>query len=414
MILPNKALISVIIPAYNCAAYLPAAIESALQQTYSPVEVVVVNDGSPDNTDEVVQPFLNRIVYMKQENRGLSGARNTGFRESHGDFVCFLDADDTLLPDKFEKQMAVFEREPDLGVVISGHLDIDADGVTVMLTAKKHWHRDALDHLLNHVVFPVHAALIRREVLDPNDPFPEVINRGEYQEDWQLWLDLALKGVQFSSVPEPTCRYWHRAGSGSSFSLKHFDGARRVVGWLRQHPNAKPYQKRIERLAAIVDMERVGRAWQAEQVDIANQELTVAVRRYPNYWREPGTLLRLFTASLNLEEQNRWSATTDILWMKQVMLDKRLPSSRSVLSPTEYHKLCASVWLATSDLAYANGDSNIRRHALASALKQSLIQCLSRQGLPATLRGLLGPNLVGKLKRFVYLNNNQTKPSENK
>lgn len=391
-------LISVIIPAYNCADFLSTAIMSTLDQTYSPVEVIVVNDGSPDNTDEVVQPFLDRIVYVKQENKGLSGARNSGFRASKGEYVCFLDADDTLLPEKFEKQIAAFGREPDLGVVISGYLNIAADGVTVISAVEKHWHRDALAHLFNHEVFPVHVALIRRSVLDTKDPFPEVVNRGEYQEDWQLWLDLALKGVQFSSVPEPTCRYWRRAGSGSSYPLKHLDGARRVVGWLSQHPKSVPYQHHIKRLAAIVDMERVGRAWQVGQVDLANQELVLAIRRFPSYWQEPGTMLRLFATSLSLDAQSHGSVSADPIFLMQTLLGDRLASTQKVLKPTEYRRLCASTWLAVSDLAYAKGDDFTRRRALQSAMRLSVGVCLSFQGLPATFRGLIGPKVISWLK----------------
>src|SRR5450756_966886 len=103
-----RPLVSVIVPAFRCAQYLTQAIESVLAQEGPSVELVVVNDGSPDETDEVVRPYLDRIVYIKQENRGLSAARNVGFRASHGEFICFLDADDILLPGKFRAQLGVF------------------------------------------------------------------------------------------------------------------------------------------------------------------------------------------------------------------------------------------------------------------------------------------------------------------
>ena len=184
----DNTLISIIIPAYNCAEYIDKAISSALSQVGVRCEIIVVNDGSPDATDDAVQPYLDRIIYLKQENRGLSAARNAGFRASSGDFVCFLDADDLLLPDKFLRQLAVFEREPDLGIVISGYFDVAADGETVLQAVRKPWHRDALQRMLNHEVFPPHAALIRRSVLERSTLFPEDIVTAESQEDWQLWL----------------------------------------------------------------------------------------------------------------------------------------------------------------------------------------------------------------------------------
>lgn len=393
--------ISVIIPAYNCAPFVPAAIQSAFDQTYPNVEVVVVNDGSPDNTDEVVQPFLDRIVYFKQANKGLSGARNAGFHQSKGEFVCFLDADDTLLPLKFEKQIALFHKEPDLGVVISGYLDIDSDGMTVIQSVEKHWHRDALDHLLIHEVFPVHAALIKREVLDRNDPFPEVVNRGEYQEDWQLWLDLALKGIAFSSVPEPTCRYWRRSGSGSSYPLKHLDGARRVVSWLKKHPLADLYMKKIEHLGSIVEMERVGRAWQSGQYDLAAGELESSIHKDPLFWREPSVLYRLFWTSLSIQEFAEWKNTKDIKYIEQRLCGEILDFLKGQLLLKDFKHLAAVAWLAVSDLYYAGNDSPGCHNAIGKALSYSVPVCLSRQGISSTIRGILGSKVIGFVKKII-------------
>ena len=104
--------ISVIIPSYNSAAYLPAAIDSALNQTVAPLEVIVVNDGSTDETPQVLERYQGRIVTITQENRGLSGARNRGIAAAGGNLVAFLDADDVWLPEKLEKQIEVPQRTP--------------------------------------------------------------------------------------------------------------------------------------------------------------------------------------------------------------------------------------------------------------------------------------------------------------
>ena len=103
--------VSIIIPAYNAARFLPACIESVLAQTHRDIEIIVVNDGSTDNTDDVVRPYLDRIRYITQCNKGLSAARNAGFKASSGQFVCFLDADDVLMQDKFQRQIAKFAEE---------------------------------------------------------------------------------------------------------------------------------------------------------------------------------------------------------------------------------------------------------------------------------------------------------------
>jgi glycosyltransferase involved in cell wall biosynthesis len=98
--------VSVIIPAYNVAPYIAETLKSVFGQTKSAFEVVVVNDGSPDTTEleEVLRPFRDRIVYLKQENRGLSGARNTGIRVATGDLIALLDGDDVWMPQYLETQ----------------------------------------------------------------------------------------------------------------------------------------------------------------------------------------------------------------------------------------------------------------------------------------------------------------------
>lgn len=108
-------LASVIIPAYNAARYIQEALESVFAQTYSDYEVIVVNDGSPDTQEleSITAPYLNRVIYITQENRGLAGARNTGLRAAKGEFVALLDADDIWLPDYLSTQVRFLEDHPD-------------------------------------------------------------------------------------------------------------------------------------------------------------------------------------------------------------------------------------------------------------------------------------------------------------
>src|SRR5215204_4079119 len=111
--------VSVIIPAYSAAQFIGATLESVFAQTYADYEVVVVNDGSPDTAEleEVLKPYAQRINYITHENRGLSGARNTGIRAARGEFVALLDADDLWEPHYLERQFAELDRRPELDVV---------------------------------------------------------------------------------------------------------------------------------------------------------------------------------------------------------------------------------------------------------------------------------------------------------
>jgi len=117
----RNPLISVIIPAYNNANYLPEAIQSVLAQDYPRIELIVVDDGSTDDTRFAVAPYTDRLLYWFQENAGIAGARNAGYRQSAGSFIAFLDADDLFTPGRLRLQLSAFEEDPTLACV-QGHM----------------------------------------------------------------------------------------------------------------------------------------------------------------------------------------------------------------------------------------------------------------------------------------------------
>ncbi|NBR86017.1 MAG: glycosyltransferase family 2 protein [Verrucomicrobia bacterium] len=120
--------VSVVIPAYNYARFLPSAVESCLKQDYPNFEVVVVDDGSKDNTREVMANYGPPVRYVHQANAGLSAARNTGIREARFDYVAFLDADDLLLPTHLSDSMAAFAKlPPDYALVACDDQLVDVD-----------------------------------------------------------------------------------------------------------------------------------------------------------------------------------------------------------------------------------------------------------------------------------------------
>ncbi len=128
----HKPRISVIIPTYNSARFLPEAVQSALYQTLSPDEVIVVDDGSTDNTEDVLEPFRGRVHYIRQENQGPAVARNRGIAEAKGDLIAFLDADDVWLPEKSELQVKVLWENPRIGLVHSYYHRLDMAGQRIM------------------------------------------------------------------------------------------------------------------------------------------------------------------------------------------------------------------------------------------------------------------------------------------
>ncbi|QIT56556.1 glycosyltransferase family 2 protein [Aquisalimonas sp. 2447] len=127
-------LISIVTPTFNRAGYLPVAIDSVLAQTFPNLEYLIVDDGSTDNTSDVVNSYDDeRIRYFRQENQGQSVARNVGIENSRGEFVCFLDSDDAWVPEKLQQQLEAFRAHPEAGVVYGDYIFIDAEGDTLSM-----------------------------------------------------------------------------------------------------------------------------------------------------------------------------------------------------------------------------------------------------------------------------------------
>src|SRR5205823_2026133 len=127
---PSPApLASVVVIAYNCAEYVGHAIRSVLEQTWTNLELIVVDDGSTDATGQVVQRISDaRVRYLRQENKGPNAARNEGIRQARGEVIAFLDCDDWWLPEKLGKQIARATNDPTVGLVYSLAVRVDASG----------------------------------------------------------------------------------------------------------------------------------------------------------------------------------------------------------------------------------------------------------------------------------------------
>jgi GT2 family glycosyltransferase len=195
--------VSVVIPTYNRARFLDAAVASVRAQTYPCMEIVIVDDGSTDNTADVVARLGNGVRYIRQANAGPAAARNRGIREAAGDLVAFLDTDDRWLPQKTALQVAVLQREPTVALV-SADMAIEDETGTVQV-ASNFQHRGlndtfaALDgrpiphaprQLLTINFVNTSTVLARRSVLIALEGFDE---RLRYGEDLELWLRIAAQ-----------------------------------------------------------------------------------------------------------------------------------------------------------------------------------------------------------------------------
>lgn len=205
--------VSTVITTYNQSQFLPGAIDSVLTQSYPGVEVIVVDDGSSDDTPEVAQQYGERVRYIRQQNRGVSAARNTGFRAATGEYINFLDSDDFFLPTKIERQIRVFNARPEIDLVHCGFYEVD-ENCNRLKKVTTFPSNHILRELAVDCFLQVHAPLVRREWFDRVGLFDEHLPwQGQYCEDWELWLRMAKAGCQFAYTSEPLIAYRLSEGS---------------------------------------------------------------------------------------------------------------------------------------------------------------------------------------------------------
>jgi glycosyltransferase involved in cell wall biosynthesis len=201
-----KPTVSVIIPSYNYARFLAETIDSVLAQTYPAIEVIVVDDESPDDTPRVMAQFGSKILGIRKQNAGVSAAINTGVERATGDYLAFLDADDVWLPKKLEMQMARFQSEPDLGLVHCATEEIDATGnVTgLQLAGQEGWVADEMLLLRRPVILGGgSSAVTRRSIFDAIGGFDPRIT---VSQDWDFCFRVARRH-RVGFVPEILMRY---------------------------------------------------------------------------------------------------------------------------------------------------------------------------------------------------------------
>lgn len=179
--------VSVVIPAYNYAKYLPKAIDSVLLQDYTDYEIIVVDDGSTDNTAEIVAAYGDKVRYIYKQNAGLPAARNTGIKAAKYDYIGFLDADDEWLPGMLSHAMETFARLPDeFALVACRAVIVDSNSNPLnrkRLVPKTPWEITCRDILLK-TQFSPSSVIVKRVVFDTVGMFDESLRSAEDREMW--------------------------------------------------------------------------------------------------------------------------------------------------------------------------------------------------------------------------------------
>jgi glycosyltransferase involved in cell wall biosynthesis len=213
----NNPTVSIILPTYNRAAFIGRSIETILSQTFRDFEIIIIDDGSTDNTAEIVTSMLgdNRIIYERYVgNRGAPCARNIGIRRSSGRYVTFQDSDDTWTRDKLMKQVrAMEEATQDTGVVYTGYYRLEGSRKIYMPVPTSDYAKasEAISRLF-YLFVATPTALIRKECLEAVGLFDETLPR---LQEWELWIRMCQR-YRFQYINEALVMSHHQAESIST------------------------------------------------------------------------------------------------------------------------------------------------------------------------------------------------------
>ncbi len=258
----ERSLVSVVIPCYNQAQYLPEAVESVVIQTYQSWECVIVNDGSPDNTNEVARELIakypdKKIILLEKENGGLPDARNFGIKNSDGKYLLPLDADDKIHPEMLQKTVALLEADQDMDIVYTHSVHFNNASENKVYAC---YDFDPQSIPIQNV--PPYCSLYRREVWEAVGGYNTNMVWG--YEDWDLWVGAAEKRFHGKRLPEPLFFYRVKESSMTTEAVKH--DAELKARIIKNHPSlysraqitwAERIMAKDPRVLAIPHMERV-------------------------------------------------------------------------------------------------------------------------------------------------------------
>lgn len=277
-------LISVIISTYNRERWITQTLDSVFAQTYTNYEIVVIDDGSTDGTRAVVEPFLDRVRYVYQENRGVAGAWNRGIEASRGDILAFLASDDLWEPETLDRVVAEFERQPDAGLISIMARVITPEGRrTGTLYGKR---TSGSDYNTTSLLWGDAGCcswfFVRREVLDRVGPYDEKLRTAE---ECDLLLRISFE-ARMVNLPEPLLLKRQHEGNLSNDQLSNAERWIYILQKLRsEHPDYASAHPLAFRRALGKEYLRLGREHLARPSGsgyaTARQALGRSIRTYP-------------------------------------------------------------------------------------------------------------------------------------
>lgn len=296
----GQPLVSIIIPAYNVSNYIGEALRSVFIQDFKEYEVIVVDDGSTDTAEleKVLEPYRDRIRYIRQNNRGIGAARNTALRAAHGELIALLDSDDIWLEGKLTPQIEFMKSGGYDMVYADALLFGDApwpEGTTFMDRSPSNGEV-TLHSLLNNECTPVVSTVImRKDIVEQVGNFDE--EDRNLTEDYDLWLRMARAGARIGYQKKVVAKYRYRSDSISASRIKLHEAALRVLQKTRRGMQLNPREaealdRTAQRLESILMLERGKNLIVSGEVEAARAILSKA-KETNSSWKIPAALLML-------------------------------------------------------------------------------------------------------------------------
>ncbi len=242
-----KGLVSVVTPTYNRASYLAEAIESVLGQTYSHLEYHIVDDGSTDDTDAVIERYKAdpRIRCYKQDKKGTGPARNVGLQHARGEFICFMDSDDLWVKDKLETQVAILQNNPEFDIVYGDFQDMDENGNDLPTPEAKRYSGYIVDKLVMDNFVTNITAMFRRKCYDELGGMDDALPRSD---DYDLYLRYSTR-YKFFYDARVYARVRQTAGQLSSNRIKRMEANKYIIKkFMENYGDLLPVETRKEAL----------------------------------------------------------------------------------------------------------------------------------------------------------------------
>lgn len=396
----HHPLASVIIPNYNHARYLPDAIESILRQDYPTVEIIVVDDGSSDNSREVVAPYGERVRYIWQENQGLSAARNTGIKAALGEFIGLLDADDMFESTFLSTMITTLEAHPTACGVFCGYQFVDENN-------------RLLPQIEVHTIpdIGLYKALLDGNFLVPESMFLRrscYAEAGDFDtsltacEDWDMWLRVS-KRRQIVAAPHILTRHRVLPGSMSTDPQKMLDNRLAV---LKKHlgPQPKPGDNSDNLVRRAYARAYLGSSVEYLQYGYpprARECLAEIAALYPTLLTELDTYYQLACGDQPKGSMGDFTSL-DVRRNGRILLDMldqlfNQPETRQTLAPYRQTAIVLTNH-ALALLSYGKREYRHTRYFVREMARASTAAALQRPIVTLWLKSFLRPEMIARLK----------------